>query len=58
MKQIYLDYNATAPIHPSVAEVMEIYIKKQFGNPSSSHRFGGKAKEGVRENGAIENTAG
>lgn len=49
MKRIYLDYNATTPIHPLSINEMEKYIKKYFGNPSSSHFFGQKAKEGVEK---------
>ena len=47
MKRIYLDYNATTPVHPLAAGEMEKYIRRYFGNPSSSHWFGAKAKEGV-----------
>lgn len=49
MKRIYLDYNATTPIHPLSIKEMEKYAKKYFGNPSSSHFFGQKAKEGVEK---------
>ena len=34
---IYLDYNATTPIDPGVAEAMLPYIHRHFGNPSSRH---------------------
>ncbi len=44
---IYLDYNATTPIDPAVAEAMLPYIHEHFGNPSSSHRFGTIAKKAV-----------
>lgn len=44
---IYLDYNATTPIDPRVADAMEPYLRGQFGNPSSSHRLGRAAKEAV-----------
>lgn len=47
MKAIYLDYNATTPVHPLAAEAMDTYIRKHFGNPSSNHFFGRNAKEGV-----------
>jgi cysteine desulfurase len=40
MKPIYLDYNATTPIHPEVARAMTPYLHEHFGNPSSSHAFG------------------
>ncbi len=41
---IYLDYNATTPIEPRVKEEL-IKALEIFGNPSSSHIFGRKAKE-------------
>ena len=47
MDPIYLDYNATTPIDPAVAEAMLPYIHEHFGNPSSGHAFGRRAKEGV-----------
>ncbi len=46
---IYLDYNATTPIDSSVAEAMLPYIYQHFGNPSSGHEFGVKAKVGVEK---------
>ncbi len=39
-KPIYLDYNATTPIDPQVADAMLPYIHEHFGNPSSSHAYG------------------
>ncbi len=47
MDQIYLDYNATTPIDPQVAEAMLPYIHQRYGNPSSSHLPGVAAKEAV-----------
>ncbi len=46
-KPIYLDYNATTPIDPEVAEAMLPYIKEHFGNPSSSHWYGLQTKQAV-----------
>ena len=43
-KIIYLDYNATTPIDPVVAEAMQPYLFQYFGNPSSSHSFGTETK--------------
>lgn len=40
MRQIYLDFNATTPIAPSVAEAMQPFIAVHFGNPSSGHSLG------------------
>ena len=44
---IYLDHNATTPVDQRVIEVMEPYFRETFGNPSSSHQIGQKAREGV-----------
>ncbi len=47
MSDIYLDYNATTPIDPQVAEAMLPYVHGRFGNPSSGHSFGLAARQGV-----------
>jgi cysteine desulfurase len=44
---IYLDYNATTPVDPRVAEAMEPYLRGFFGNPSSGHRLGREARAAV-----------
>lgn len=49
MKPIYLDYNATTPIDPEVAEAMLPYLNDYFGNPSSMHAYGIKTKQAVNE---------
>lgn len=48
-KQIYLDYNATTPIAPEVAEEMLPYIRTHFGNPSSSYAIGRHNKEAIEK---------
>jgi cysteine desulfurase len=49
LKPIYLDYNATTPIDPEVAEAMRPYLFEHFGNPSSSHWYGIQTKKAVDE---------
>lgn len=44
MQRIYLDYNATTPVDPAVAQVMKPALESAFGNPSSQHAFGLEAK--------------
>ena len=44
---IYLDYNATTPVDPAVADAIELYLREHFGNPSSSHVYGRRAHEAV-----------
>ncbi|MCW5554052.1 MAG: aminotransferase class V-fold PLP-dependent enzyme, partial [Verrucomicrobiae bacterium] len=41
---IYLDHNATTPIAPEVLEAMMPYLTTEWGNPSSSYKFGAKLK--------------
>ena len=46
-KLVYLDYNATTPIDPEVANEMLPYIQTLFGNPSSSYAIGRGNKEAI-----------
>jgi cysteine desulfurase len=47
MKKVYLDFNASTPIAPEVAEVMRPYLADHYGNPSSHHWAGVPAREAV-----------
>ena len=49
MRQLYLDYNATTPIAPSVQEAMLPLLAEHFGNPSSNHAKGRAAAEAVED---------
>lgn len=47
MRRIYLDHNASTPVHPEVLAAMVPYFSEQFGNPSSIHGFGREARDAV-----------
>ena len=47
---IYMDYSATTPVDPRVADKMIPYLREQFGNPASrSHAYGWAAERAVEE---------
>jgi cysteine desulfurase len=46
-RQVYLDHNASTPVHPEVVDAMLPYFSERFGNPSSVHGFGRAAREGL-----------
>jgi cysteine desulfurase len=46
-RQVYLDHNASTPVHPEVVAAMMPYFSERFGNPSSVHGFGREARDGV-----------
>ncbi len=48
-KPIYLDYNATTPIDPEVADAMLPFLREHFGNPSSSHWYGIQTRQAVEK---------
>lgn len=47
MNRVYLDYNATTPVEPEVLDAMLPYFSGEFGNASSIHTFGQKARAAV-----------
>ena len=46
---IYLDYNATAPLHKNVIKKIQNLKFEEFGNPSSVHKIGRNSKKIVEE---------
>lgn len=44
---IYLDYNATTPIDPALADAVGPFLSHHFGNPSSTHAYGVAAHQAV-----------
>lgn len=44
-----MDHAATSPLHPNALEVMLPYFKENFGNPSSIHQFGRRARQAMDE---------
>ncbi|HWI53126.1 MAG TPA: cysteine desulfurase family protein [Symbiobacteriaceae bacterium] len=49
MRRVYCDHSATTRCHPDVAKLMYEYLVNEFGNPSSIHAFGRRARKGVEE---------
>jgi cysteine desulfurase len=49
MNRIYLDHNATTPMHPDVLKAMLPYFKGDFGNASSIHSFGQEANRAMEK---------
>jgi len=47
MRRIYLDYNATTPLHAEVLEAMLPYYKNVFGNASTIYSFGQEARKAI-----------
>lgn len=47
MPRVYLDNNATTPVAPEVTEAMLAYLRDDFGNASSVHWYGQRARDAV-----------
>lgn len=45
--RIYLDHNATTPLHPQVLEAMFPYLRENYGNASSIHAEGRAARTAI-----------
>jgi cysteine desulfurase len=46
-KPVYLDHNGTTPVDPAVLKAMLPYLGNEFGNPSSAHALGRRARDAV-----------
>ena len=46
---VYLDWNATAPLDAAVREAMSPWLSERFGNASSNHAFGRRARAALDE---------
>ena len=46
-RRVYLDHNASTPVHPEVVAEMVPYFSEIYGNPSSVHGFGRDARAGM-----------
>jgi cysteine desulfurase len=59
-KPIYLDWAATSPVDPEVADIMRFYMVEEFGNAGSrTHEYGNRAKKAVQKaRGQIASIAG
>ena len=49
MDSIYLDHNATTPLHPEVAEAMARCFAAGYANPASQHQPGQRARRVLEE---------
>lgn len=47
MTPVYLDYKATTPVDPAVLDAMLPFLRGEFGNPSSAHPLGFRARDAV-----------
>lgn len=45
MKRIYLDHNATTPVHPEVADEVCLRLREDFGNAGTLYSYGREAKK-------------
>ena len=45
--KVYLDHNATTPLHPDVLAAMLPFLGERFGNPSSGHAWGREARQAL-----------
>jgi len=49
MRRVYFDHNATTPLAPEALEAMMPYLTEEYGNASSIHSVGQRARAGVEQ---------
>jgi cysteine desulfurase len=49
MRRVYLDHQSGAPLLPEVVEAMKPFVGEAFGNPSSLHQHGLRARDAIAE---------
>ena len=49
MERIYLDFNATTPVHPTVAEAMKPYLEEYFGIHQANIGLGHNQKQELKK---------
>lgn len=49
VKRVYLDYNATTPLAPEVIQAVEQSMQEAWGNPSSAHEEGARARTVINQ---------
>jgi len=49
LRKVYLDHNATTPVHPEVAAAVQPFLGELFGNPSSIHWAGREVRKAVED---------
>ncbi|MBU1365178.1 MAG: cysteine desulfurase [Gammaproteobacteria bacterium] len=49
LRPVYLDHNATTPLEPAVLAAMLPWLESQFGNASSRHEYGRRARQAIDE---------
>jgi cysteine desulfurase len=49
VRKVYLDHNATTPVHPGVREAVAPFLSELFGNPSSIHWAGRDVRKSVED---------
>jgi cysteine desulfurase len=49
VRKVYLDHNATTPVHPEVKEAIAPFLSEMFGNPSSIHWAGRGVRKAVED---------